>query len=223
VLLKGLLEVRDATRPMAACEMALIRLAYAADLPPTDKLVRDLLDADIKPRAAPPPSGGESRSDGAPPRAASSAGPAVSAKRAPEPTLSAAPQVQLRSLQDIIALLEPTSSLKVNLEHNVHLVRMEQGRIDIRPTPKAPTTLAGDLSQKLFALTGQRWSVSISREVGQPTLAEQKRDAKAAKFESVTQEPLVRAVLDRFPGAEIKEVRRIADEDIAAPTPEDEG
>ncbi len=38
MLLKGLIEVRDATRPIAACEMALIRLAYAADLPPTDKL-----------------------------------------------------------------------------------------------------------------------------------------------------------------------------------------
>src|SRR5215469_7611502 len=44
MLLKGLVEVRDATRPIAAAEMALIRLAYAADLPPTDKLVRDLLD-----------------------------------------------------------------------------------------------------------------------------------------------------------------------------------
>ena len=46
MLLKGLFEVRDATRPISACEMALIRLAYAADLPPTDKLVRDLLDGD---------------------------------------------------------------------------------------------------------------------------------------------------------------------------------
>ncbi len=44
MLLKGLFEVRDATRPISACEMALIRLAYAADLPPTDKLVRDVLD-----------------------------------------------------------------------------------------------------------------------------------------------------------------------------------
>jgi len=136
--------------------------------------------------------------------------------------MAAAPKIELRSLADIVALLEPTSSLKVNLEHNVHLVRMEPGRIEIRPTPKAPTTLAGDLSQKLFALTGARWSISISRETGHPTLAEQRRDAKAAKFESVTQEPLVRAVLDRFPGAEIKEVRRLADEDVAAPTPEDD-
>jgi len=34
ILLKGLFEVRDATRPISACEMALIRLAYAAELPP---------------------------------------------------------------------------------------------------------------------------------------------------------------------------------------------
>jgi DNA polymerase-3 subunit gamma/tau len=44
ILLKGLFEVRDATRPISACEMALIRLSYAAELPPTDKLVKDLLD-----------------------------------------------------------------------------------------------------------------------------------------------------------------------------------
>src|SRR5438309_4266320 len=36
MLLKGLLEVRDATRPISACEMALIRLGYASDLPPTE-------------------------------------------------------------------------------------------------------------------------------------------------------------------------------------------
>ncbi len=44
MLLKGLFEVRDAVRPVAAAEMALIRLAYATDLPPTDKLVREVLE-----------------------------------------------------------------------------------------------------------------------------------------------------------------------------------
>ncbi len=238
VLLKGLLEVRDATRPVAACEMALIRLSYAADLPPTDKLVRDLLDN-------PPLEGSASgsvrtRSEAEQGSKSASAAPQISgrgpapaaraltgeastaAKRAPEPTMSAAPTVQLRSLEDIVALLEPTSSLKVNLEHNVHLVRMEQGRIEIRPTPKAPTTLASDLSQKLLSLTGQRWSVSIVRDAGVPTLAEQKNSAKAAKFESAAQEPMVRAVLDRFPGAEILHVRTIADEDITPAMPDDE-
>jgi DNA polymerase-3 subunit gamma/tau len=40
ILLKGLFEVRDATARSRPAEMALIRLAYAADLPP-DKLVRE--------------------------------------------------------------------------------------------------------------------------------------------------------------------------------------
>ncbi len=54
MLLKGLFEVRDAARPLQAAEMALIRLAYAADLPPTEKIVRELLNADAG--VAPPPS-----------------------------------------------------------------------------------------------------------------------------------------------------------------------
>jgi DNA polymerase-3 subunit gamma/tau len=63
--------------------------------------------------------------------------------------------------------------------------------------------------------------VTLAREGGAPTLAEQKRAAKAARHERVLQEPMVRAVLDRFPGAEIVAVRDIPTEDVAAPTPED--
>ena len=76
VLLRGLIEVRDAARPIAAAEMALIRLAYAADLPPTDKLVRDLLeqgahgDPGTRPRLAlrhRSPSGGATKKAGGTP------------------------------------------------------------------------------------------------------------------------------------------------------------
>ena len=52
-----------------------------------------------------------------------------------------------------------------------------------------------------------RWSVIVAREGGMPTIAEQKKSAKEAKLESVLQEPFVRAVLDRFPGAEVIAVR----------------
>ena len=78
ILLKGLFEVRDATRPISACEMALIRLSYAAELPPTDKLVKDLLDGG----AVPAPRGG-----GAPRRPRRRRAPVASgaAMRAPSP------------------------------------------------------------------------------------------------------------------------------------------
>jgi DNA polymerase-3 subunit gamma/tau len=110
--------------------------------------------------------------------------------------------------------------LKVHLENDVHLVSLEPGRLEFRPSTRAPKTLAGDLAQKLKDWTGARWVVTLAREGGAPTLAEQKRAAKAARHERVLQEPMVRAVLDRFPGAEIVAVRDIVPEDVAAPMPE---
>jgi DNA polymerase-3 subunit gamma/tau len=131
-----------------------------------------------------------------------------------------APTASIRNLEDVVALCEPRSELRVNLEHNVHLVHLEPGRIEIRPTPRAPRTLANDLQAKLRAATGERWTVSIASQGGAPTLAEQKQAAKSARFEAVSQEPMVRAVLDRFPGAEIVAVRDTVTEDIAPPSPE---
>jgi DNA polymerase-3 subunit gamma/tau len=126
----------------------------------------------------------------------------------------------LRTLEDIVLLCEPRSELRVNLEHNVHLVHLEPGRIEIRPTARAPRTLANDLQMKLRAATGVRWTVSIASQGGAPTLAEQKQAAKTARFEAVAQEPMVRAVLDRFPGAEIVAVRETVADEVAAPMPD---
>ncbi|HEY0282487.1 MAG TPA: DNA polymerase III subunit gamma/tau [Rhizomicrobium sp.] len=225
LLLKGLFEVRDAARPVAACEMALIRLAYAADLPPTDRLVRDLLEGETvqtsqsQPSAsAPPPAGGAARTqsvragEGA---ARSAANPAPQAATENVPTL--------RTLEDLAALAQAKGApvLKVHLENDVHLVSLEAGRLEFRPSARAPKTLASDLAQKLKDWTGTRWVVTLAREGGAPTLAEQKRAAKAARHERVLQEPLVRAVMDRFPGAEIVAVRDVAAEEVAAPMPED--
>jgi DNA polymerase-3 subunit gamma/tau len=223
MLLKGLIEVRDATRPIAACEMALIRLSYAADLPPTDKLVRDVLDGGSAPT---PRSAGSSAPSGGAPRAMRTGEVTASAQRAPQPTMAAENAPVLRTLEDIVALAvtHGASILKVHLENDVHLVRLEQGLIEFRPSPRAPSTLSGDLKQKLKDWTGIPWSVSIAREGGQPTLAEQKKSAKAARLEIVMQQPLVRAVLDRFPGAEIVAVRDVTaeEETVAAPMPDDD-
>ncbi len=221
MLLKGLIEVRDATRPVAALEMALIRLSHAADLPPTDKLVRDLLDSDPAARlqsSRPSPSAGTSLRTPAPRANESAAAPARS-----EPTMSAQPQVLIRSLEHIAALAQTNGApvLKVHIENDIHLVHLEPGKIEFRPSARAPRTLAGDLSQKLKDWTGVRWSVSIAREGGAATLSEQRKSAKAAKFESATQQPVVREILDRFPGAEIIAVRNIAQDDEIV-TPDDE-
>src|SRR5271155_2718697 len=100
ILLKGLFEVRDATRPIAAAEMALIRLAYAADLPPTDKLVRDLLDSD----GSAPRTASSSTPSPSAPRASMSSGNALTARAAPAPQAMAENAPALRTLEDVVAL-----------------------------------------------------------------------------------------------------------------------
>jgi DNA polymerase III subunit gamma/tau len=56
MLFKGLQEVKDAPRPIAAAEMVLVRIAYAADLPPPDEVLRRLTDGAS--RTAPAPARG---------------------------------------------------------------------------------------------------------------------------------------------------------------------
>jgi DNA polymerase-3 subunit gamma/tau len=58
--------------------------------------------------------------------------------------------------------------------------------------------------------------VTLAREGGAPSLAEQHREHRAARIEAVAQEPLVRAVLDRFPGAEVVGVHDRVVEEITA-------
>jgi DNA polymerase-3 subunit gamma/tau len=236
MLLKGLFEVRDSVRPIQAAEMALIRLAYAADLPPTDKLVRDVMNN-------PPLEGGSKNSSGAsnfsgrgPTASQSNPSPkmtssfstlpqgegGVAVQRAPEPTASIQNAPVLRTLEDIAALAVAKGApvLKVHIENDMHLVSLEQGKIEFRPSARAPRTLSGDLAQRLKEWTGMRWVVSVAREGGAPTIAEAKKNAHAAKLDAVMQEPMVRAVLDRFPGAEVVAVRDLVQDDIAAPMPE---
>ena len=213
MLLKGLLEVRDAANPLPAAEMALVRLAYASDLPPTEQLVRHLRDGETSasasssaPAPRTPPSGGRAQAQAVQAQAAPRAAPEHYAP--PQPTASA-PAVELNTLEDIVALAKAKGArlLATQLESNVHLVSLERGRIEFRPSRVASSALPSDLSQRLRDWTGERWIVTLASEGGAATLFEQRAAAEQARKDAVSQEPFVRAVLDTFPGAEIVAVR----------------
>jgi DNA polymerase-3 subunit gamma/tau len=220
MLLRGLFEVRDAARPIAAAEMALVRLAFAADLPPTDKLVRDVLEQG----AAPAPARPAARTSAAPGGLTNAVSAGASAQAMPRAEVTSAPAetMTIASLADLAALAGARGAvvLKVQIENNIHLVRLEPGQIEFRPAAGAPRTLAGDLAQKLKEWTGARWVVTVAREGGEPTLAEQRKTAHTRKIVEVAQFPMVRAVLDRFPGAEIVGVHDRPEPEIPPPTDE---
>jgi DNA polymerase-3 subunit gamma/tau len=97
--------------------------------------------------------------------------------------------------------------LHAHLMRNVRPVRFEPGRLEINPNEQAPRNLSGRLAGLLGEWTGRRWIVAISSDAGEPTIAERNAAEKERQLSAAEAHPLVRAVRERFPGAEIAAVR----------------
>ncbi len=242
MLLKGVGEVQASGRPVAAAEMVLVRIAYAADLPTPDEVVRSLGDGGSA-SARTSSNGGATASTSAAssssqsfaprydaPRGASRSQAAVSPRPAEDPVAQLdqpqadVPTLAVGTFEEIIALVQDKRdiTMKMALERDVRLVRCEDGQLELAVLPNAPKTLMHDLQRKLTAWTGKRWIVVVSKEQGAPTMRAQ-MDARQAEIEQdVQSDPLVQAVLNRFPGAKVIGVTQAAPEALPEAAPEED-
>ncbi len=192
ILLKGLREVQDAPEPLSAVEMVLVRLAHADDLPNPADLVRKLQ------------SQGNS----------TTAGSAAAPTPAPGPT---PPMPQDFAAAVALFDVHREAVLFAHLVHDTHLVHYQPGRIELRVTKQAPRDLAANVAGQLGAWTGERWVVALSNEPGEPTLAERNDEALRHRLDKLSNNPLVRQVLEAFPGATIDPtsaaMRRVGDKE----------
>ncbi|WP_431282043.1 DNA polymerase III subunit gamma/tau [Humitalea sp. 24SJ18S-53] len=204
MLLKGLGEFADAVDRRATAEMVVIRLAYAAALPPPGEVLRRLdPNGAASGRGAPAPSGG---GGGPPPlRAMQGGGGAALAVAVPlDVPAMAAP----RAFRDVVALASGRAPLlHAMLVQSVHLVGFAEGRIELRPRPEAPRDFASQLAAMLLETTGRRWTITLSNDAGEATLAEQSAALASDRHEAARAHPLVQAILAVFPTATIGPVR----------------
>jgi DNA polymerase-3 subunit gamma/tau len=224
----------------------MIRIAHAADLPTLDEALKSLENGGPTAGAAPRPPAGQpspgpvGRGNGGPASAISNTtfatGPGgaqtmrlVETTPAPEAFVAARPvaepsqpAVSVKSLADILALAETHRDMtfKVLLKRCVRPVRLDADRLDVNLTPDAPKTLLNDLTVKLRKWTGRNWLVSLSKEEGGQTLAEMESAKRENAFLDARSDPAVAAILERFPGAKIIDVR-IPDTSEADDTGED--
>jgi DNA polymerase-3 subunit gamma/tau len=227
MLLKGVAEAQAATRPAAAAEMVLVRIAYVADMPTPDEAIRMLeQDGGTSPvvtgngASHGTPAPGVSSMPSSPARAASAprAGTEASARpqmMAPVSDMQSAPAaLRIASFPELVALAGEKRDLltKAALEADVRLVRIEDGRLEVTLERSAARTLINDLSRKLEQWTGRRWTVIVSNETGQPTLRSQHEVQKNQRERAAESDPRVKEVLARFPGAKVVEVRKLAPE-----------
>ncbi|MBA3038374.1 MAG: DNA polymerase III subunit gamma/tau [Alphaproteobacteria bacterium] len=241
MLLKGIPEAENSSRPAGAAEMVIIRLSHAAHLPSPEDAARRLLELGN--------GGGEGTQAGSAPRGGNGGGAsaayrtAVVSQQAVETSArpSAAqpvarlhsvsqpenapvalgrteakpaeaqpqPKVHVNSLEDLAELCTKNRDPKLRalLRNFVHLVRIEPGRLEINLPAEAPKSLVSDLQKRLEEWTEIRWMVILSREAGQPTLVEADASTREARFVDARQDPDVAAILSRFPGAKITDVR----------------
>lgn len=231
MLLKGITEVQAATRPAAAAEMVLVRIAYVADLPTPDEAIRML---EQNGGGSPVVSGGGAARSGTGAPVASAA-PVVSTAPVRMPTSSpsafgggarpqmaapapdpqgAAPQLRITSFTQLVALAGQKRDImtKSALEGDMRLVRFEEGRLEVALEPNASKTMISELAKKFELWTGRRWTVIVSNEQGQPTLRSVNQAAKQEHARTAEADPRIQEVLSRFPGAKVVEVRRLAPE-----------
>ncbi len=202
LLLKGLADVHIAPDPGQACEMALLRLIHASDLPDPAELLRSLRNGETVPGPAP--------------QAASRALEATRAMAAPSPAapLPAAPLPATTALpadfQALVALFQDKTQPLI-----AHMLAETLRLIEYSPAvpllvlgagPGAPPAEAARIAPLLREWSGADWQVRIETGGDAPTLREAELTAAAARHASAAADPVVAALVEGFSGAELLDV-----------------
>jgi DNA polymerase III subunit gamma/tau len=190
LLLKGLQEVETTAMPMEAAEMALLRVVHASQLPDPGELLRRLQSGEPMPAV-----------DGAAGMpAAAAAAPVASAPAAPTAPVPAAPAVAVPgSFAALVDALEgKRPRLGLSLRDNARLIRYAPPEIVLQRGP-----LDGDVVKALRELWPIAWTIAMEEGAGAPTLHEQQQAEERAAEDALRGSPVVAAVLEAFPGAEL--------------------
>lgn len=249
MLLKGISETEAASRPVAAAEMVLIRLAYAANLPSPEEASRKMTDAmksggadNSMPRSGNGAGHGNGSNASAVSQQTISVGQAgagntarallqtVSTNEAVMPStarqVEQSPnlEIELNSLEDVADLAQKNRDLvlKSRVRKNLRFVSIKPGHLEIGITQDAPGSLPGELSKKLEKWTGRRWIISINKNASNTTLVEDETKRLEARVSDAQEDPDVAAIIKRFPGSKITDVKittkaeEILDETLSA-------
>ena len=198
MLLRALDEVRRAPNPADAVEMAIVRLAYAADLPGPEEALKALRDGDPMP-------------GGTAPRGPSGGGGGASAQLAARPvTAPSLPDPQ--SFEQVVALIgeKREVGLQMDVQRYVRPVAFKPGAITYESLEGAPVDLARRLSSRLKDWTGRTWLIAANGQGGGETMIEIDRRKRSEQRAEIEADPFVVAVMQAFPGTVIGEIKTLA-------------
>ena len=114
------------------------------------------------------------------------------------------------SFEDLISLasIKKEIQLKYDLENNVNLIKLSEGKIDISFNEKLDRNFVRNLSEKLLKWTGNRWVITLAKKVGQKTFSELKKIKKKELLDQEKKSEIYKKFKNIFPDVELLEVKK---------------
>ena len=210
MLVKSLGEITIAPSPIMAAEMIIIRLTHAADLPPTDELIKT-----IESKLRPDRNEKKIENPQKPLDTSSANNELAKAKHNNYSNLKIATAVDEEvgifnyiKFDHVLELIKQKRDAKllIDIESGLRLVSYRPGYIEFTPTDLAPANLAQRLSNRLKEWTGIRWAVSVVQDGEAQTIVEKKERIAIELETEAYAHPLVKEALVQFPTARIVNV-----------------
>tara|TARA_B110001454_G_scaffold123160_1_gene114976 strand:+ start:672 stop:2354 length:1683 start_codon:yes stop_codon:yes gene_type:complete len=115
----------------------------------------------------------------------------------------------IRSFDDLLEICSSKKEIKLKyeLEKNVSLVSFENQRIEISFNEDLDKEFIKDLSSKLYEWTDKRWIITLSKKKGELSKKEKEINLKKELIKSVKNSSTYKSVLEKFPDAELVDVK----------------
>ncbi len=117
---------------------------------------------------------------------------------------------KVSSFEDLISLssIKKEIQLKYDLENNVNLIKFSEGKIDISFNQNLDKNFVRNLSEKLLQWTGNRWVITLSKEVGEKSFKELKNIKEKKLFEIEKNSEVNKKFKNIFSDGELLDVKK---------------
>lgn len=224
-ILKGIEELSFVPNHFLSFQMLIMRLVHLKDLPSPEQVIEDALNSDT--RIIGEPTEKKDNFDEIKPGTIINKQTSIktqikSIAQEKAEDIDRSPKVlekkqevgKLEIINSFDALVECANNkkeieLKFDLERNVRVVKFETGKIDISFNEKLSKNFVRSLTEKLKLWTGERWIISLSKEIGKSTIFENKENYKKKLLQDGLESEVYKKIKENFPDAELNDVEEV--------------
>lgn len=199
MMIKGLSELSLAPVQIDALEMILIRIAYSASLPTPLEILNDVKKkSELAPAITVTPKSEQAQSVVAAPSVV------------PTEVSSEGKGLVFNTPEELAAYLESSKKvlLAYTFKHDISFSEFAPSKMKITISDKINNDFLLNLQHVLIEATGSKWDIEVLRGYLGETIADKEEAADNANKKSVSDLPLVKAILAEFKGSKIETLTR---------------